>query len=172
MQAVLEILGPCDFSSVSLKPGVPLDLAGSHLELEKVAGSLACRGFEDRIGQALFRGFLRKAAEPLGFFKPEILYQPVRKKALIGLRLICAEYERLTGVDIQIKEQAARFQLILPVSRDSHQSCPLPCPILVGFLKEFMSWCGGGRHFLVEETSCLTAGNTACSFSIHTTPLD
>lgn len=172
VQAILEILGPRDFTGVSVKSGAPLDLAGSHLALEKVAGSLACRGLEDRIGQALFRGFLRNAAEPLGFFIPEVLYQPFRKKAIIGLRLICAEYTRLTGVDVQIKEQAARIQLILPGSYDPQQPYPLPCPILVGFMKEFMSWCGGGRNYLVEETSCRAAGNTTCTFTIHTNPLD
>jgi hypothetical protein len=171
-QAVIEILGPQDFPGVSLETGPAVDLAGSHRALESAAGVLACRGLEDRIGQALFRGFLRRAAEPLGFFQPEVLYQPVHRKVITCLQLISAEYKQLTGTAIQVKEQANRVQLIVPALRGAQIPYQLPCPVWLGFLKEFMAWCGGGRNYLVEETGCRGAGNTGCTYTITLNPLD
>ncbi|MBA4421164.1 MAG: hypothetical protein C0391_08445 [Anaerolinea sp.] len=171
--AVVEITG--EKSAPILMPNAPLKsstLTELHTRLERMMGASACRGVEIRIGQAAFHIFLSRMAEDFGFFLPEIKFLPVKRKIMAGLQLLAEEYLRLTGERMSVLETEDAYEVTIPPAVKEIPSIYTGCPLLIGFLKEYVIWAGGGKFYQILEKSCCVDGNRTCVFHIRKVPLD
>jgi hypothetical protein len=150
------------------------DLSPLHEMLEKMYGPRAGRGIAQKAGQVGFKYSLREFGPILGISNLTYRLLPLTKKIEKGLQTYTDIFNRYT-------HQSANFR----IETDSYfwelKHCPICwhritdtpcCHLTTGLFQEFLFWVSGGKHFLVEEKTCIATGDDSCSFQIARHPLE
>ena len=127
------------------------------------------RGVVQRAGRAGLYYWLRDAAEPNGWLKPEFRLLSFRRKISRGIRDMIASFSATLDGSFQVEEHkdklVIRYRNPKPVSR-------MDCSFFMGLFQEYLSWIAGGKFFPVTEVECPPDLEGSHIFEISTTPLD
>ncbi len=142
-------------------------------KLEQVYGPHGGRGLALRVGRACFNYGIRQYGKQLGLTEMAFRLLPLQTKLQSGAKVFAGLFNTCTDQRVHIEEQSGK--LLWRIER-----CPLcwerkaeepVCHLAVGLLQEALYWLSGGRVFHVEETTCIAAGDDACTIEIDQTPL-
>jgi hypothetical protein len=143
-----------------------------HSRCAAWAGMKPSRGLEIRIGQAAFRIFLRRMALKAGFFLPEVKILPARRKIPFCFKLLADQAENAFNLKINYLETGFSYQLTFLGSLPVLHALKEVSFLVVGFLKEYLSWVDGGKAYSVIQADVLHDENQSCVFQIQKTALD
>ncbi len=144
------------------------------LSLEDLYGARGGQGLALRSGRACLKYGLREFGPFLGVNDLAFRLLPLHMKLRVGAEAFALSFNELTDQVVRLEEEIDRFLWII-------ERCPLcwnrkadgpACHLAVGILEESLLWVSGGRHFTVEEITCIAAGDPTCTISIDKEPLD
>ncbi len=150
------------------------ELSSMQAAMENLYGSLCGQGLALRSGRAAFKYGLREFRDLLCTTDLSFRMLPLEERLKSGALFLAKVFNDHSGQHIQVHEQAGSFIWVIehcPVCAGRHASSPT-CHMVVGMLQEALYWVSGGRHFHVEETQCIAAGDQACSFLFEKKPFD
>lgn len=137
--------------------------------VEDFYGGRGARAMLTQIGRATFRYGLEEQPAILGLagLALRMLPESAKTKWMLS-RLADAGTKRL-NLEIQLAEDEEAFFLTYIVcpcqfrQRKERHPC---CFTTVGAIQEALRWVTGGKHYRVQESSCLNLGDEACRFRI------
>jgi predicted hydrocarbon binding protein len=141
--------------------------------LENMYGSRAGRGLALRVGRACLKHGLREFGSELGLTDLTFRLLPIQAKLRTCTEAFAALFNTYTDQKICLEmDEKYIFWLIerCPLCRERQADGPC-CHLAVGFLQEAMFWVSGGKHFSVEEKTCIACGDSACTIQIGRIPL-
>ena len=150
------------------------DMGVLHEALEERYGVHAGRGIALRAGRVCFKYGLKDFGETVGISGSGFRLLPLSKKIERGLYTLSALAQEYTPTRIELLQTSNTFSWKV-------ERCPLCwqrkvegpcCQLAVGLFQEALFWISGGKNYLVEETACIAAGDSSCTFEITRTPLD
>ena len=121
-----------------------------------------------------FRYGLKELGNSIGISDLEFRLLPLPQKIERGFLTLAELSREYVTLDIELQKTPNKFSW--QVNR-----CPLCwqrvvdepcCQLAVGLFQEALFWISGGKTYMVEETSCIAAGDPACTFEISRVPLD
>ena len=142
-------------------------------KLEQVYGPHGGRGLALRVGRACFNYGVREYGKQLGLTDMAFRLLPLPTKLHAGAKVFAQFFNTFTDQQVQIEEEDGK--LLWRIDR-----CPLcwerksrepVCHLAVGVLQEALYWLSGGKIFHVEETTCISAGDRACTIVIDLVPI-
>jgi len=169
-RALEEIIGSSEVARLGDTPSIA-DLAR---ELEVRFGQQPGRGIAVRVGGICFIQMVRRIGDQAGLTQPSfrLLPLPLRlRQGLLAFRDLLSDFG---GMGIGVEEQDGRLFWRLqdcPICAGRDASEPICC-LMLGMLKEAMSWLSGGRYFDVQEIACHGRGDEDCIFEIDPIPMD
>ncbi len=92
----------------------------------------------------------------------------------IGIEVLAEIFNRYSGQQVTLGEGRDSFFFTLEACgfcSERHSDEP-SCSFPVGILEESLFWVSRGRHFVVEETTCIACGDPVCTLCIDRIPLD
>ncbi len=144
-----------------------------QVALEQAYGPRGGRGVALRSGRAIFSYGLREYGSQLGLTEMAFRLLPLPTKLRVGAKAFAELFNRRTDQVVRLEESDTH--LLWHIER-----CPLcwgrhteetVCHLAVGLLEESLYWVSGGKIFDVTETTCIAQGDSACTISIHKTPI-
>lgn len=150
------------------------DLSIIHETLEKMYGPRAGRGIAVKTGQVGFKYSLREFGSILGISNLSYRLLPLSKKIEKGMQTFTNIFNRYTNQNVSFRIEPDLYIWELkhcPICWNRKTETPC-CHLAVGLFQEFLFWVSGGKHFLVEEKSCIAVGDTSCVFHIARHPLE
>jgi predicted hydrocarbon binding protein len=178
MHAVLHLAGQAetidDLPADNLELKVPFShISGIQIALENLYGPCAGRGVATRVGRVSFPYLLRDFRSEMGLTNLAFRMLPMPARILKVCEALAELFNTLT--DQRVKLEHDKVNIYWQIERCpycwSRQAEEPVCSLAVGLLQEALHWACSGRHFNVEETSCLAAGDGKCTFVITQTPL-
>lgn len=150
------------------------DMGKLHEMLENVYGSRAGRGIALRAGRVCFKYGLKEFGDSTRNSEANFRLLPLHKKIEQGFLTLATLTQRYATFGIELHKKPNKFSWVVkrcPLcwQRKTEDPC---CQLAVGLFQEAMFWISGGKNYVVEETSCLAAGDLTCTFEIARTPLD
>ncbi|MBN2388358.1 MAG: 4-vinyl reductase [Anaerolineales bacterium] len=148
-------------------------ISSLQVGLEKAYGPRGGRGLALRTGRACLKYGLREFGPELGLTDLAFRLLPLSAKLKAGGEAFAALFNQFT--DQQVRLEWSEKQLLWHIER-----CPLCwgrqtdgpcCHLAVGLIQEALYWLSGGRNFMVEESSCVASGDSACTIVVETTPM-
>ena len=149
------------------------DLSSITQSLDGLYGVRGGQGLALRIGRACLTYGLREFGAMLGIDDLAFRLLPLHMKLRVGAEAFAQSFNKLTDQIVRLEEDENALYWII-------ERCPLcwerqaenaVCHLAVGILQESLNWVSGGRHFFVEETSCIAMGAPACTIIIEKDPL-
>lgn len=150
------------------------DLGSLHCALDTMYGQRAGRGLATRTGRAYFNHGLREFESVLGISNLTFRLLPLKMKIKVSLEAFADLYNNHTDQVVRLEEHPDMFcwhTERCPVcwGRETDSPC---CHLAVGMFQESLFWVSGGKHFMVEEVSCIALGDPTCTIHISRQPLD
>ncbi|MBN1177661.1 MAG: 4-vinyl reductase [Anaerolineae bacterium] len=157
------------------------DMGFSFEELSRLLGALdemygprGGRGLAIRAGRACFRFGIKDFGPMLGIADLAFRVMPLTMKLRVGFDVFAEVFNRFSDHKVRLEEEEDRFLWVTERcgfcwGRTTAAPC---CYVSVGLLQEGLYWVSGGRHFEVEETSCIAAGDEACVIEVGKAPVD
>jgi predicted hydrocarbon binding protein len=162
---------PGDHTTDSSFPfDTPARLAQS---IEELYGFQTGSGLCLRTGRAALRHGVREFSSILGLTDRGFRLLPPAQKILRGLDLLAWLLNHYSDQRVRVEKTDAHLLLINErcsqcAGRTSAEPC---CHFTVGVLQEGLAWASGGKQYPVEEITCRSRGDAACTFRILRTPL-
>jgi predicted hydrocarbon binding protein len=150
------------------------DISTIHETLERMYGPRAGRGIALKAGQVGFKYSLRDFGPILGISSLTYRLLPLSKKIEKGIQTFTNIFNRYTNqnVNFRIEPETYIWELMhCPICWNRKTDAPC-CHLVVGLFQEFLFWVSGGKHFIVEEKSCIAIGDNSCTFHIARRPLE
>jgi predicted hydrocarbon binding protein len=150
------------------------DISTINETLERMYGPRAGRGIALKAGQVGFKYSLREFGPILGISSLAYRLLPLSKKIEKGMQTFTDIFNRYTdqNVTFHIEPEAYIWDLTqCPICWGRKTDTPC-CHLAVGLFQEFLFWVSGGKHFIVEEKSCIATGDDSCTFHIARNPLE
>ena len=128
-------------------------------------------GILRRAGRAGFYYWLKHEGDGFEKYDGDFRFSPVKKKILNGLRYLGDLLARNMALIAELRDAEKSWEVRL-TSRELVGLSPLETSYLAGFLQEFASWAGMGRHYqvLIEHTGNVSA--TSSHISIFKEPVE
>ncbi len=150
------------------------DLSAIGETLEKMYGPHAGRGIAVKAGQVGFKYGLQEFGPILGISNLSYRLLPLSKKIQKGMQTFTNLFNRYTNQNVEFRSEPESYiweikYCPLCWNRNTDSPC---CHLAVGLFQEFLFWVSGGRHFLVEEKTCIANGGSICAFHIARHPLE
>jgi predicted hydrocarbon binding protein len=150
------------------------DLSSFQETLEKMYGPHAGRGIAVKAGRVFFKYSLREFGPVLGISRLTYRLSPLSKKIEKGMKTLTDIFNRYShqNADFRVEPDFYVWELThCPIcwNRKTDSAC---CHLSVGLFQEFLFWVSGGKHYQVEEISCIAAGDNSCGFHISRNPLE
>lgn len=142
--------------------------------LEQIYGMRAGRGFAIRVGRASLKNGLRLYGPLLGVTDLSFRMLPLHVKARKGIETLASLFNRYTHESITLIQKDDHYEWIseqCPLCWQRQTEAPC-CHLAVGILQELLCWISAGRNYLIEEKTCIAAGDPNCSIQIARHPLD
>ncbi len=149
-------------------------LAGLLQAMEEMYGPRSGRGLARRAGRACFDLGVRDFAPMLDVADLAIRVLPLGTRVRTGMEVLSETFNRFTDHRVAVAEDEDYFRWAMHPcgacwGRHTTEPC---CDLAVGILEEGLFWLSGGKHFYVEEVTCLAAGDEKCVIQISKRPLD
>jgi predicted hydrocarbon binding protein len=149
-------------------------LGGIHHALDTMYGHYAGRGLATRTGRAYFKHGLREFGSVLGVSNLTFRLLPLKMKLKVSIEAFAELFNNHTDQIVRLEEKPDMFYWhteLCPICWGRKTDSPC-CHLVVGMLQESLFWASGGKHFMVEEVSCIARGDTTCTIHIDRHPLD
>ena len=158
-----------------LKREFPFEAISQYsVALSTMYGPRGARGLELRAGRVAFSLGLKEFGPLLGMADLALKLMPITMKLKIVLNATAQTFDRFSDQSSHVEEERGKF--VYHITRCSNcitRSDPGPVFYIArGISEEATSWVSGGRHFAVEQCSCMAQGAPSCSFNISKEPLE
>lgn len=158
-----------------LKREFPFEAISQYsVALSTMYGPRGARGLELRAGRVAFSLGLKEFGPLLGMADLALKLMPITMKLKIVLNATAQTFDRFSDQSSHVEEERGKF--VYHITRCSNcitRSDPGPVFYIArGIIEEATSWVSGGRHFSVEQCSCMAQGAPSCSFNISKEPLE
>src|SRR5512136_2697411 len=149
------------------------DFTAVNWALEEMYGPRGGRGLALRAGRATFTDVLRNFGALAGVGDLAFKVLPLQAKLRIGVQAMARIFSQISDQHSTVVEQES--ELVYTIHR-----CPqcwgrtkLDKPVCfmgIGLLQEGLKWLSGGNEFRVNESRCMSMGDTVCEYIIQKTP--
>lgn len=142
--------------------------------LDEMYGPRGGRGLARRAGRACFKFGIKDFGPMLGLADVAFRILPLNMKLKVGYEVLAETFNKFTDHVVRLDEDEQYFQWVIERCGVCwERSCASPCcHLAVGILEEGLYWISGGKHFYVEEVSCVAVGDATCTILIGKQPLD
>jgi len=109
----------------------------------------------------------------LGYTDATFRLLPLPRKITLGARALADFFNQQSDQRVLVQDGEAKLLWKIercPLCWERRASEPL-CHLAVGLIQEALYWVSGGRHFEVQETTCVARGESACTLAIDLVPL-
>jgi len=145
-----------------------------HKAFDELFGTRGCQGVMQRSGRASFRYFLREFGQRFGLNAYEFRLLPNQQRLQVGLKKLARFFsnDRDLAVKIGHDDQSWYWKVYEPQKKSEYKSREILCQFSIGFLQDFLSWCGNGNNYQVTEVACPTGGGQCYLIKIDKKPLE
>jgi len=150
------------------------DIGNINEALDTLFGPRSGRGLALRTGRVCFKQGLREFGSVLGVADLAFRLLPLKMKIKTGAEAFADLFNRYSDQVVHLEEKPDVLCWHIercPICWGRKTDSPC-CHLVVGILQEALFWVSSGRHFLVEEVSCIAQGDKTCSLHISRQPLD
>lgn len=161
-------LPPADFET-----GLTFAEVGRLFEaLEGLYGVRGGRQFARDAGRQSFKYWVEGLGGVMSLADAAFRFLPLPMRARIGIEVVAEIFNRYSGQSVTLGEGSESYFFVLERCGFCHgRRTEAPaCAFPVGVLEETLFWVSLGRHFSVEETSCMACGDPVCTFYIDKSP--
>jgi predicted hydrocarbon binding protein len=149
------------------------DFAALNAALEEMYGPRGGRGLALRAGRAGFARGLQGFGALVGASDLAFKVLPLGTKLKLGLPMMAAVFNQFSDQVSRVEEKQDHFVYYIdrcPVCWGRKTDKPV-CFAATGLLQEGLRWLSGGKEFRVDETTCISMGDQACTFLIYKEPV-
>jgi len=149
------------------------DMARLWQAIDEMYGPRGGRGLAIRAGRACFRHGVQDFGGLLGIADVALRLIPLSWKLRLGLQVLAEIFNHYSDQQISLEETDDAHLWISHrcglcwERRTSH----LACGLMIGLLDETCYWLSGGKHFDVEELTCVARGDATCTLQLSKQPL-
>ncbi len=167
---LIDSLPPTDF-----EPGLTFEEIGRLLEaIEGIYGVRGGRRLMQQAGRESFKYWIEGFGGLVGFADVALRVLPLRLRARIGIEVLAEIFNRYSDQRVSLGEGSESYFFVLERCGfcDGRRVEEPSCSFLVGILEESLFWISRGRHFVVEETTCIACGDPVCTICIDKAPME
>lgn len=149
------------------------DFTALNAALEEMYGPRGGRGLALRAGRAGFARGLQGFGALVGASDLAFKVLPLGTKLKLGLPMMAAVFNQFSDQISRVEEKQDHFVYYIdrcPVCWGRKTDKPV-CFAATGLLQEGLRWLSGGKEFRVDETTCISMGDQACTFIIYKEPV-
>lgn len=160
---------PADF-----EPGLAFGEVGRLFEaVEGIYGVRGGRRLLRQAGRESFKYWIEGFGGAIGVADIALRILPLSLRARIGVEVLAEIFNRYSAQRVTLGEGRDSYFFALEVcgfcsGRHSEEPC---CSFPIGILEETLFWVSRGRHFIIEETTCIACGDPVCTLYIDKVPL-
>ncbi len=150
------------------------EIAAINRALEEMYGPRGGRGLALRIGRALFADGLKNFGALAGVGDLAFKVLPLQAKLRIGIPAMAKIFSQISDQHSTVEER--ENEIVYTIHKCSEctgrtgMDKPI-CFIAVGLLQEALKWVSGGNEFRVNESKCISMGDSVCEFIIQKEPI-
>lgn len=160
---------------VNFNPGLTFAEVGRLFEaIEGIYGVRGGQRLSRQAGRESFKYWVEGLGGVMGFADVAFRILPLSIRARIGIEVLAEIFNRYSGQRVTLGQGSDSYFFVLERCgfcygrRADEPSCAFPA----GVLEETLFWVSLGRHFTVEETTCIATGDPVCTFYIDKRPSD
>ncbi len=163
-----------NYPQSNFEPGLTFDETGQLLEaVEGIYGLRGGRRLGAQVGQRCFKYGIEGLGGVIGFADFALRFVPVALRVRIVLEVLAEILTRYSDQRIVLGEDEHCYYFVadrcgLCWGRNAQEPV---CSVMVGLLEESLYWGTRGRHFSVEEVTCIANGDQACAIRVVKMPL-
>lgn len=158
-----EIIGPQDLSSALEQAGIGrvnpdesvslLTMDGLHDAITGLFGERAGQGVMLRSGRASFKYFLNEFGQSLGLNTLEYRFLTNQQRLRVGFEKLAQFFSDNCEIKVRIDQDDRCWYWKMMASRAGVgcKSEEIFCQFSIGFLQDFLTWCGNGHNYRVSE---------------------
>lgn len=150
------------------------EVAAVNTALEEMYGPRGGRGLSLRVGRALFADGLRNFGALAGVGDLAFKVLPLQAKLRIGIPAVAKIFSQISDQHSTVEEKENEFLYVIHKCSECTgrrgQDKPI-CFIATGILQESLKWVSGGNEFRVNESRCISVGDSVCEYVIQKEPL-
>jgi len=150
------------------------EMAGLLAALDEMYGPRAGRGLALRAGRACFKYGIQDFGGLLGVADFAFRFLPFSLKVRIGFEVLAEVFNRYSDQHVTLGEDKTSYFWVIDrcgFCQGRHTQQPA-CSLVVGLLEESLYWVSGGKHFEVEEVTCMATGDPTCTIIVSRQALD
>jgi hypothetical protein len=150
------------------------EVAAVNMALEDMYGPRGGRGLSLRVGRALFADGLRNFGALAGVGDLAFKVLPLQAKLRIGIPAVAKIFSQISDQHSTVEEKENEFLYTIHKCSECTgrrgEDKPI-CFIATGILQESLKWVSGGNEFRVNESRCMSVGDSVCEYVIQKEPL-
>lgn len=172
LKGISEVIGPEDLRDAMEQAGMVdanpdgsfsfSDMDGLRDAFIGLFGERACRGVMQRSGRASFLYFLREFGQSLGLTTLEyrLLTNPQRLR--VGLEKLAQFFSDHCKIKVRLDQDDRRWYWKMKASQTGAgcKSEEIFCQFSIGFLQDFLIWCGNDQNYRVSEVKLQENGES------------
>jgi predicted hydrocarbon binding protein len=150
------------------------DFSALNQALEEMYGPRGARGLALRAGRACFNYGIREFGPVMGIGDLAFRLLPVGMKMKVGLEVFAEVFNKFSDQVVKLGEDEHSYIWTIercPVCWRRRTADP-SCYLAVGVLQEGAYWVSGGKNYSIEETTCISRGDPACTILLSKRPQD
>jgi predicted hydrocarbon binding protein len=150
------------------------DFTAVNWALEEMYGPRGGRGLALRAGRATFTEVLRNFGALAGVGDLAFKVLPLQAKLRIGVPAMARIFSQISDQHSTVVEQESDFVYTIHRCPQCWGRKGLDKPVCfmgIGLLQEGLKWLSGGNEFRVNESKCMSMGDTVCEYIIQKTPI-
>ena len=161
---------PADFES-----GLTFIEVGRLFEaIEGIYGVSGGQRLLRQAGRESFKYWMEGFGGAIGVADIALRVLPHAVRARIGIEVLAEIFNRYSGQQVSLGEGPGNYFFTLEVCgfcAGRHTDGPA-CSFPIGILEELLLWVSRGRHFTIEEASCIACGDPVCTLYIDKVSTD
>ncbi|MGC9348190.1 MAG: 4-vinyl reductase [Anaerolineae bacterium] len=161
--------------TADFEPGLSFAEAGRLFEaIEGIYGIRGGRRLVRQAGRESFKYWIEGFGSVVGIADVALRLLPLSLRAKIGMEVLAEILNRYSGQRVTLGEGSDSFFFVMETCGFCfrRQTEAPSCSFVVGVLEEILFWVTRGRHFIVEETTCIACGDPVCTICVDKVPLD
>lgn len=142
--------------------------------IEGIYGVRGGRRLMQQAGRESFKYWVEGFGGAIGIADLALRVLPLSLRARIGIEVLAEIFNRYSGQRVTLGEGTDSYFFALETCgfcwgrHTDEPSCSFP----IGILEESLYWVSRGRHFIIEETTCIACGDPVCTLYVDKVPLD
>jgi len=150
------------------------DFTAVNWALEEMYGPRGGRGLALRAGRATFTEVLRNFGALAGVGDLAFKVLPLQAKLRIGVPAMARIFSQISDQHSTVVEHESEFIYTIHRCPQCWGRTGLDKPVCfmgIGLLQEGLKWLSGGNEFRLNESKCMSMGDTICEYIIQKTPI-